>query len=265
MTADAFYVMAGEDRYVSTSHTSGPWDPGLQHAGPPSALLARLVEQTPCPWPAVVVRMSVDILGPVPVAELTGRSRVIRPGRSVELVEAELEHGGRVAIRARAWKVRRQELALPPLPAVHDAPVGQDVPPFPEQPSDIPPGWSAGYLQAMAWRDAAGSWGEPGPAAIWGRMRHPLVAGEEPSGLQRVMIIADSGNGISSVLPTSDDWFFINPELTVHLAAEPSGEWICLDAVTRVDPTGFGLATARLFDRDRLVGRGNQSLYIGPR
>jgi hypothetical protein len=78
------------------------------------------------------------------------------------------------------------------------------------------------------------------------------------------MIIADSGNGVSNVLP-QDTWFFINPELTVHVAAEPTGEWICLDAATRIDDGGFGLAASRLFDRDRLVGRGAQSLYIGPR
>jgi hypothetical protein len=116
----------------------------------------------------------------------------------------------------------------------------------------------------MEWREARGSWGSPGAAAVWGRMRIPLVPDEEPSGLQRIMAIADSGNGVSYVLPF-ESWFFINPDLTVHLAAEPVGEWICLDARTRVDAAGFGLAASRLFDRERLVARGAQTLYIGPR
>jgi len=111
---------------------------------------------------------------------------------------------------------------------------------------------------------ARGEWGERGPATIWGRMRHPLVPDEEPTGLQRTMIIADSGNGVSNVLPL-EGWLFINPELTVHVAAEAQGEWICLDARTRLDPSGFGLASSRLFDRRRLVGRGAQSLYVAPR
>ena len=46
----------------------------------------------------------------------------------------------------------------------------------------------------------------------------PLVAGEEPTGLQRVLAVADSANGVSAVLPLGD-WLFINPELTVHLRA----------------------------------------------
>jgi hypothetical protein len=262
--AEAFFVPRGADRYLATTHTGGPWDPRLQHAGPPSALLARLIEGTPGPWPAVVVRMSVDILGPVPVAELTARSTVLRSGRSVELVAAELEHDGRVAIRAHAWKVRRQELRLPPLPPAHDDPPGQEVPHFPETPTALREGWIGGYLQAMEWRVAGGDWNEPGPATTWGRMRFPLVPGEVPTGLQRVMAVADSGNGVSNVLPV-DEWFFINPDLTVHLEAEPVGEWMCIDARTRVDPSGFGLASSRLFDRQRLVGCGAQSLYIGPR
>ena len=69
---------------------------------------------------------------------------------------------------------------------------------------------------------------------------------------------------MSSVLPF-DSWLFINPELTVHLVSPPAGEWICLDAATRVDGTGFGLAASRLFDRDRLVARGAQSLLVAPR
>ena len=262
--ADAFFLPVGENRFSSTEHTSGPWDPSLQHAGPPSALLARLIEQEPSPWPAVVTRMSVDILGPVPVAELTARTEVLRSGRSIELVEAELAYEGRVAIRARAWKVRRQELELPPLPTEHDEPPGETVPYFPDAATPLPDRWVAGYLQAMEWREAHGAWGPPGPAAVWGRMRYPLVPDEEPTGLQRVMTLADSGNGVSYVLPM-DSWFFINPDLTVHLEAEPTGEWMCLDARTRVDAAGFGLASSRLFDRSRLVGRGAQTLYIGPR
>jgi hypothetical protein len=189
---------------------------------------------------------------------------VLRSGRSVELVSAELDHEGRTVIRATGWRVRRAELDLPPLPAAHDDPPDEAVPDLPAGPSPLPAGWSGGYLNAMEWRHASGVWAEPGAAAVWGRMRHRLVPDETPTGLQRLMAIADSGNGISFVLPL-ESWFFINTDLTVHLAAEPTGDWMCLDARTRVDAAGFGLASSRLFDRTRLVGRGAQALYIGPR
>ena len=208
-----------------------------------------------------MTRVTVDLLGAVPVAELTVTTQVLRSGRSVELVQAELSSDGRVAGRATAWRVRRADLALP---AAATLPPDDVAPPaLPDAEAPRPPGWSGGYLLAMEWRVAQGAWEEPGPATMWGRMRYPLVAGEEPTGWQRVLTIADSGNGISNVL--SLDWFFINTELTVHLVAEPQGEWICLDAATRVDPAGFGLASSRLFDSDRLVARGAQALYVGRR
>lgn len=259
MPDDAFYLPIDDGRWSSTDHTGGPWDPRLQHAGPPSALLARAIERHEGAWPGHIVRVSVDILGPIPVAEVGVQTQVLRSGRSVELVQAELYAGGRTAARATAWRVLDVELDLPEHPQVAD-----EVPPFPDETSGLPVGWTGGYLHAMEWRQAAGAWATPGAATIWGRMRYPLVAGEQPTGLQRILAIADSGNGVSYVLPF-EEWLFINPDLTVHLAREPRGEWICLDAATTVNGRGFGLAASRLFDREGLVARGAQSLYIGKR
>src|SRR5205085_11699996 len=159
---DAFYVPLGDDRFASTAHTGGPWDPALQHGGPPSALLARAIENEPAPWPAVVVRVSVDILGPVPVDELTVRTRVLRPGRSVELVAGELAAGDRVVVRATAWRGRE---------AAHDPPsrpvVPHPVPAFPDDDAETPP-WPGGYLRAMQWRGGARGGGGARAARGWG-------------------------------------------------------------------------------------------------
>jgi Thioesterase-like superfamily len=256
---DAFYLPLGDNRFASTEHTGGPWDARLQHAGPPSALLTRAIEQHEGAWPGHIVRVSVDILGPIPVAEVAVTTQVLRSGKSVELVQAELRSDDRVAARATAWRVVDTKLDLPEHPEV-----AQDVPPFPDSASPLPAGWGGGYLAAMEWRQAGGIWAAPGAATIWGRMRYPLVLDEQPTGLQRVLAIADSGNGVSYVLPF-EEWLFINPDLTVHVAAEPQGEWICLDAATTLSERGFGLASSRLFDRAGLVARGAQSLYIAPR
>ncbi len=109
-----------------------------------------------------------------------------------------------------------------------------------------------------------GSFREPGPATVWARMRYPLVPDEEPSPLERVLIVADNGNGISWELDMQR-WHFINPELTVHLHREAVGEWICLDAQTAVSPGGAGLANSVLSDFDGPVGIGAQSLLVAPR
>ena len=100
-----------------------------------------------------------------------------------------------------------------------------------------------------------------GPSAVWFRMRYPLVAGEEPSAMQRVAVAADSGNGISAVLDFRR-YIFVNSDLTINLLRKPHGEWICIDARTLLGSSGGGLAEARIFDSIGLVGRSTQSLAI---
>jgi hypothetical protein len=79
-----------------------------------------------------------------------------------------------------------------------------------------------------------------------------------------VLAVADSGNGISSELDLAE-WFFINPELTVHTHREAVGEWVCLDATTTVSGGGSGLATSVLSDTSGPVGVGAQTLLVARR
>jgi hypothetical protein len=256
---DAFYLPLGDDRWRATVHTTGPWDARFQHGGPPSALLARAIEKHSPREDMIIARMTVDILGAIPVGELKLRSHVLRPGRSVELVEAGLSAGDRDVARAQAWRVLRttQEIS-PRQPAPTAPPLAAEGTPLAAD------GWVDGYLSAVEWRFAAGAFGQPGPATAWTRLRHPLVPGEQPSPLQRVLAVADSGNGISGELDLTN-WHFINPELTVHLHREAVGQWICLDAQTAISPGGAGLATSVLSDLDGPIGVGAQSLLIAQR
>jgi hypothetical protein len=255
---EAFYEQVGEHAYRSTEHTIGPWSRTDQHAGPPSALLTRALERL-LPAQGRLVRVTVDLFRGVPVAELELRARVVRPGRKVQLAQAELTAAGIPVARAGGWWHQHTDTAAvagepePALPRAGGTPVGQ-------------PGWSThrGYLTAMEWVEVSGGFHTPGPAALWARQRVPLVAGEQPTGLQRVMAVADSGNGVSWSLDI-DKWLFINTELTVHAYRQPVGEWICLDATTFVAGDGAGLATSRLSDQDGLVGRGAQALLVQPR
>lgn len=258
MADDSFYVPLGGDRWLATKHTTGPWDPSAQHGGPPSALLGRAISRCEPRPDVIVARFTAEILGAVPVGELTLRARVTRPGRSVELVEAVAAADGRDVMRATAWRVLRT--TSEPVPATH-----------PEPPA-IPPGasamagrgWVDGYLSAVEWRLTSGAFGQPGPATAWTRMRYPLVPGEEPSPLERVLMVADSGNGLSGELDITG-WYFINPELTVHLHREAAGEWILVDARTTISADGAGLATTALCDRQGPIGTGAQSLLIKAR
>jgi hypothetical protein len=258
---DAFYEPDG-DRYFATESTRGPWDPGAQHAGPPAALLGRAIERLPEADEFQVGRVTCEILGSVPIAPMFVSARVVRPGRRVQLVEAELSDGERTLMRAGAWRIRTAPVEIPPEAMAAAAP-----PPGPEQGGEVeffPTGQELGYHTAMEVRFLEGGFVEPGPAVVWLRMRQPLVAGEQPSPLQRVLVAADVGNGVSASLDYRR-YLFINVDLTVHLERMPAGEWICVDATTLPQPNGVGTAESVLSDGDGRIGRALQTLLIAQR
>ena len=91
-----------------------------------------------------------------------------------------------------------------------------------------------------------------------------VVDGEEPSGLQRAVLTADSGNGVSASLDWNA-WSFVNIDLDVHLSRPLVGEWVLLDAATRYEPTGTALAASALSDEQGPAGRAAQKLVVTPR
>lgn len=260
---DAFFVPDG-DRLVATEHTRGPWDPGAQHAGPPAALLGRALERCEAgPGAVQVARVTYEILRPVPIGPLSVEARVVRPGRSVELLAASLSDvHGNVAMRAAAWRIRTEPVELPPGAAALEPPVAG-----PDAGSPAPffdTGHDVGYHTAMEFRFVRGGFLEPGPASVWMRPRVAIVAGEDPSPLQRVLVAADSGNGVSAVLDHRR-YVFVNTDLSVHLHRLPAGEWVCLDAATRAERHGVGMSDTLLLDERGRLGRALQSLFIAER
>ena len=241
-------------RFVPSEATRGPWDPDAQHAGPPSALLGRAIERCEPRDGMRVGRVTFEILRPVPLEPLTVEARVARPGRSVELLEGSLSGPDGELMRARAWRLQAGDVELdgpadPPPPGPAEGAAGDF----------FPTGQSVGYHTAMEYSFVKGAFLEPGPATVWMRMRMPLIAGEQPTPLQRVLIAADSGNGVSAAL----DWreyLFINTDLSVHLLRPPAGEWVCLDAITHVD--GLGLSDTALWDERGRIGRAAQTLLV---
>jgi hypothetical protein len=276
LDVEAFFVAEG-DRYVPTELTRGPWDPDSQHAGPPAALIGREIANVDGGADRQVGRVTYEILRAVPIAPLTVTARIARPGRTVELVEASLADEAGEVVRARAWRLRRDAVEIPEGLSSEDGPGTVGTSPSTLRPGFAPPGpaeaapgrfpdtgQDVGYHTAMEYRFVHGGFAEPGPAVAWMRMRVPLVDGEEPTPLERVLVAADSGNGVSSTL----DWgrfLFVNVDLSVHLHRPLAGEWVCLDAITIPEPSGIGIADTALYDERGPVGRADQTLLVAPR
>jgi hypothetical protein len=256
----AFYVPTAPDRFASTSATVGPWDPRLSHGSPPATLLLRAIEKAFPRDDARVGRFSLDFFGPVPVAELTVSTEMVRPGSRVELTRARLSASGKTAMEASAWRIASQPARAS---AVADARRPPALPP--EQPqtsfAELP---HFGYGSALEWRFIEGAFNELGPAAVYTRPLLPLIEGEPVSAFGRLMLMVDSANGISAALPLAQ-FMFVPVELTVSVRRHPRTEWVGMRAETTIEDDGVGQTRAELFDEEGYIGVAVQTLFVGKR
>lgn len=254
-----FYTSDG-DGFASTDNTVGPWSPAHQHAGPPSALLGRSLEAAVGP-DFFITRVAIDIPRPVPIERLSIEVAEVTGSRRVRRATAVMRAAGQVVLAGRCTAILRSDVELPELPPLAvEAPADPgslEEAPFPFFQTEV------GYHTSMAVRVARGGYGHRETAA-WLRPKIPLVDGEPWSPLQRVLVVADSGNGVTNVLDP-ERFVFVNPDLTVQLHREPAGEWVCLDAYTTPEPHGVGLSHSRLFDRRGPIGHAVQSLLVAAR
>ena len=252
----AFFFEPDANTYHATALTRGPWHQDYQHAGPPSALLAHAIEGQADGQQ--VVRLGIDLFKPIPIAALRIDVTQRDGGRRRRVVEALLIDATSDTPLARAQALLLSEPRL----ALGTQPNHDPAPPTPV--ADCASHdlgffrWDVGYHTAMEMRLVSGELGS-GKSAVWMRQRVPLLPDEQPSGLQRLMAIADSGNGVSMVLDPRK-FSFVNPDLTVNLRRPPVGEWVCLDARTHFQAGGLGMAESRLWDAEGLVANGTQNL-----
>ncbi|CAA9271521.1 MAG: TesB-like acyl-CoA thioesterase 5 [uncultured Blastococcus sp.] len=259
----ALYVPT-DDGFLATALTIGPWDAGLQHAGPPAALLVREAERAGSIEGGQTVRLAYDILAPVPVGPVRVRTEVVRPGRRVELVEAVLTGADeRPLMRLSSWRVRVREDDGTDggTPQPHPAPASpeesrlEEAAFFPEE---------IAYHRALEWRFAAGTFNAQGPATAWTRPRCSLVEGEPMTPMEHLLVMTDAASGISAAL----DWntvTFANIDLSLALHRPPRGEWLGMDATTVLGGRGAAQCFAVLFDAEGGIGRSSHALFVEPR
>ena len=249
----SFYLPLGDDRFEPTVSTESPWDSTMQHGGPPAALLGHLMRVDGLR----LARISVDFLGPIPRQDLTVEVSPLKPGRMTTLNEARMVIGGRVAVTARAW-----HLAPGPPPPVE--PAAERADPLPDSAETFGGLGDWGYGQAFEWRCTYGSLNELGETHVWSRARVPLIEGEPMDGQARAIVVADSANGISAVLPM-DKWLSIPPTMTTTLLRPADGEWVHLACRTTLSADGLGLTEGDLFDSAGKIGQVSQPLLVRAR
>jgi hypothetical protein len=245
----ALFTLA-DDHLVPTPVAASMWSSNQMHGVAVSGALARGVEQRlsalgrtdlrPARW-------SVDLFRPAAMAPCTVTTTVVRDGRRIVLVDAELRQDDVVVARAGAVHL---------LPT--EAPAGQVWTPDPEHraPSlDVVP---ASDRPRVPYFHSGEGWSQSFPEhqnehrkSTW-QTGLPVVEGERPSGFVAVASLADSASmllhwGTAGVQ-------YINTDLTLTLARAPYGVEVGLVATDRVEHDGIAVGTVAVLDREGPLG-----------
>lgn len=259
MPSAAYFTPLGPSRYRPTEHVGGAWALDEQHVAPALGLLCHAVEQDRDRRRGAdvrVARLSYDILGPMPLEPMDVEVRVVRPGRTIELVEAALSCAGRVGVLLRAWLMQSHDSA---------SVAGSDLPPMPA-PGSVPEWkaaevWPGGFIASAEVRRTTTS---PGRGQVWVRTETDLVAGEKVSPTAAAAGLLDIANGMN-VRAQPEEILFPNVDLTAHLLRTPQPGWLGLDTTVSFGADGLGLTSSVLHDEAGPLGSVQQCLTVRPR
>jgi len=255
--AETYFVAHGNDRYEPTEHAGGAWRDDELHLAPVSGLITHHLER----WRQQHVdaslrfsRITFEALGQIARDEIQLETTVVRPGRTIELVETVATIRGRATLRARAWLLQQSDTAAiaaheyEPMPAPESCEIASSL-----------LDWPGGFIRCINARQAPDA--RPGRARTWITSDLPLVRGETSQPMAEYVKYLDTANGIAA-RQSPDQWMFPNVDLTLHFLRQPVGTLVGLDTRVAFGAQGMGVTSSVMHDIDGPVGTIAQSVTI---
>ncbi|TPG33474.1 thioesterase family protein [Mycolicibacterium hodleri] len=244
--------------FESTVGTASNWNAEIQHGSPPLALMTKTIEELASGSRLRIGRVTLDLLGAVPVAPVKVRASVLRPGARISLMAAEMTAAApdgtdRTVARVTAWLLAPSDTG--------DVATDRHLPLVEGEAVSRAHDWQGapGYLETVSWRAQSTA---PGDASIaWMSPLVALVDSEELTDVQRLAMVVDSANGVGAVLDPRD-FVFMNTDTALHLHRAPEGRDFAIRARGSIGPDGIGVTTAEVFDRRGFIGTTAQTLLV---
>ncbi|MGV0744680.1 thioesterase family protein [Mycolicibacterium sp. XJ870] len=244
--------------FESTADTRSNWDPAIQHGSPPLALLTKAIEELTAASGLLIGRLTLDILGAIPVAPVRVRAWIDRPGARISMVVAEMaaarpDGAWRAVARVSAWLLAPSDTS--------DVTTYRYPPLVEGQAAEVAHNWEGapGYLETVSWRRQHTAEGQA--AEVWMSPLTTVVDDEPTTVVQRLALVVDSANGVGAALDP-ERFVFMNTDTSVHLHRTPVGSDFAVRARGSIGPDGIGATTAEIFDREGFVGTSAQTLLV---
>lgn len=242
--------------YHSTDLAQGAWNAHEQHMAPATGIICAELNQFSPREGMRIGRISLDILGLIPAGEFQIITQVIRPGKTIELIESEMRAQGKSCIVARTWRMMTQNSI--DISGVEDHQVwGPENAPIWEGIHQ----WPGGFIQSI---EARSHERRAGKGIVWLTTTYDMIEGQTTVDFVRLMGLVDTANGIVPRQEFPVKWGFPNLDLQIHLYRIPAGKWLGLETVQQYGTDGIGLSSTILHDLQGPFGRSEQILTLRP-
>jgi hypothetical protein len=245
MTLQPFFTR-DRDTFVPTPIANGPWDPTSLHGRVIIGLLAFEIERRHGGNDFVPARLTVDMFRLPKLVPIEVKTKLVRDGLRIRVVEAEFFSAGVSMARASCQLLRKTEN-----PAGNVwSPPNWEVP----RPADIakPTDPRLGMHGKWTTRPIVGGMGTSGPRRLWLSEARELVAGTPASPFVRVAVAADFASPFANA--GDQGLGFINSDVTLYLYRLPVTEWVGFEVVNHHARDGIAIGECWLYDEQGAIG-----------
>src|SRR5690625_754054 len=239
-----------------TENTQGAWNEKEQHMAPATGVICAELEKFQPREDMQIARISLDILGMIHLENFKITTQIIRPGRTIELIESKMEVKGRVCISARTWRLSAQNTEE--VAGLEDEKLKfyKDLKAW-----DGLTIWKGGYIKSIAEKSRKIVF-QPGKGQVWLTNDLEMIEGEETSSFVKLMGMVDTMNGVAVRQKNPFKYMFPNVDLQIHLYRLPKGKRLGLDVQQQYGENGVGLTSAILHDENGSFGHAEQILTV---
>ena len=234
----------------------GAWNAHEQHMAPATGVMCAELEAFMPREDLRIGRVGLDILGLIPLQPFSISTKVLRPGKTIELIEATMVANGRACIVARAWRMQISDTRA--IAGTEDRDIKR-----PEELADWTgmKQWAGGFIESMQFKADAER--RAGKGVVWMNNDLEMVEGQTTSSFVHLLGMVDTANGI---VPRAKpgDWACPNLDLHLDLLRLPLGKWLGLDTCQQYGSDGIGLTSSVLHDELGVFGRSEQILTLRP-
>lgn len=243
MTNEPFFSRTGGALHANPI-SRGPWDPKSLHGRVTIGLLAYAIETEHGDPDFTPARLTVDMYKLATFTPFTLKTTLVRDGKRIKVVDAEMFGDGVSIARATCQLLRRSEN---PPGAVQKRP-RWDAP----HPDTIAAPEAGPMGNMWETRPVTGGWGEATWKKLWMREVRCLVDDEPLTPFQRVALAADFTSPFAHA--GSSGLNYINSDVTVYLARAPVGEWIGFESFNHEASAGVAIGECLLHDVEGAIG-----------